>query len=438
MVKYSDVKDLTTEEFFNNNKFSIDAFNKKYKLEENETYVQALWRVCKEIASVEETKELQKYWAERWFSEIFNGWWHPAGSIMQGAGNPNSVSLANCTTLSLGVRDEEKEWDNLESIIRNTTYSVAKSAAYRQGLGVDFSRLRPRGMTVKNSSNESTGAVHWMGFVDSIGYKVGQKGRIPAMLFSININHPDVEEFIQVKSDYTQIQNANISVQITDEFYKAVKNNEKWKLHFTIPGYKKGDKIYIDSNSVMNDSDYYSKDDNGWYFLSPKDRPSEYIEKEVNAKKLFRLIAENMWKNGEPGIQNIDTAIRYSNSDVLYDPKSDYDTRILSTNACCVVDNTIVATNKGNILIKELHQRITNGEKILAMSYNIEKDVYEFKPILNSWQQRNDITVELEIEQNGLIHKLECSSDHPILTKNRGYVEAISLTEDDDILIYEK
>ena len=137
MTTYDEVKHLTTEEYFEGNQFSIDAFNKKYKLYEDETYVKALKRVCDEIASVEKTKELQKYWSDRWFDEIFNDWWHPAGSIMQGAGNPKSVSLSNCTTISLGACSED-DWDNLESIIRNTGYSVAKCAANRQGLGVDF------------------------------------------------------------------------------------------------------------------------------------------------------------------------------------------------------------------------------------------------------------------------------------------------------------
>lgn len=152
--------------------------------------------------------------------------------------------------------------------------------------------------------------------------------------YTSNCSHPDIEEFITVKSDYTKIQNANISVHITNDFYKAVKNDKQWTLKFEIPGYKKGDKVYIDKYSALIDSGLYYKDDKGYYYLSPKDRPYEKFEKTISAKKLFRLIAENMWKNAEPGIQNIDIAREYSNSDALYDPASPYDTRITSTNAC--------------------------------------------------------------------------------------------------------
>jgi len=333
MIKYEDVRHQSTEEYFNNNIFSIDAFKRKYAKDSNETYVQALKRVCDYVASVESTKELQKYWSERWFDEIYNDWWHPAGSIMQGAGSGRKISMANCSTISLGSIDEKNEWDNLESIFKNAAYTVAKTAAYRQGLGVDFSRLRPRGSRVLNSAVESTGAIHWMKFIDSIGYYVGQKGRIPAMLFSLNIKHPDIEEFITVKSDYTKIQNANISVQITNSFYTAVYNDDDWELYFKVPKIKKGQRIYLDVHSIDSEC-IYDEELKSWYKIATHDKQEEIITKKVKARKLLELIAENMFKNAEPGIQNIDIAREYSNSDAVYDPKDEYDSRIISTNAC--------------------------------------------------------------------------------------------------------
>src|SRR2546430_9271801 len=60
--------------------------------------------------------------------------------------------------LPICLRSDE-EWDNLESIIKNAAYTIAKCAAYRQGLGIDFSRLRPLGAKVLNSANESTGSI---------------------------------------------------------------------------------------------------------------------------------------------------------------------------------------------------------------------------------------------------------------------------------------
>jgi ribonucleoside-diphosphate reductase alpha chain len=333
IIKFEDVKKLSTEEYFQNNQFSIDAFKEKYALVPDETYVYAVKRVCDFVASVERTEELRQCWSARWFDEIYKDWWHPAGSIMQGAGSGRKISLANCTTISLGVKRDDEEWDSLEAIIKNAAYTIAKCAAYRQGLGIDFSCLRPNGTKVLNSANQSTGAVHWMEFEDKIGYFVGQKGRIPAMLFSISCDHPDVEEFIQIKSDYTKIQNANISVQCTEKFYKAVDNDEDWELKFEIPAVKRGDKVYIDVHSIdMNST--REKDTGRFYKIVTHDRKREVFTKTVKARKLMELIAKNMHANAEPGIQNIDIARKYSNSDALYDPTNEYDSRILSTNAC--------------------------------------------------------------------------------------------------------
>jgi len=432
MIKFEEVATQTTEEYFNGNQFSIDAFKNKYAIQPEETYVQAIKRVCDYVASVEDTKAARNYWSDRWFDEIYNDWWQPAGSIMQGAGSGKKISLANCSTVSLGTINGDEEWDTLESIIRNAAFTVAKMAAYRQGLGIDFSRLRPIGVNVLNSANKSSGAIHWMQFIDSIGQYVGQQGRIPAFLISLSCSHPDIEDFIKAKSDHNKIQNANISVQCSNKFYRAIENDAEWKLIFEIPGVKKGQKVYIDVHSKVMDAEF-DKEKNKWYYIARRDRPKERIEKVVKAKELMMEIAKNMFEHGEPGVQNIDVARKYSNSDYVYDPNDEYDSRIVSSNACCLDGDVKVLTNKGHMSMKEIHE--AKDESLLAMSYDIENEIYELKPIINTWQQRNDSTVELTIEEDGKNYHIKCSGDHPILTKNRGYVEAASLSKNDNIVI---
>lgn len=335
-VRYEDVRDETTSQYFRGNQFSIDAFEKKYRATPDETYVQAIKRVCDDIASVEDTPEARDYWSARWFDEIYNDWWHPAGSITQGAGCGRKISKSNCTTLSLGTLRDDEEWDNLESIIRNTAYSVAKCAAYRQGLGVDFSRLRPAGTSVYNSASRSTGAVHWMKFIDSIGYFVGQHGRIPAMLFSLSCSHPDVIEFIGVKGDRTIIQNANISVQVTQAFYDAVEADADWHMVFDIPEVSVGDRVYLDGESATTDCLVEQREGHPrrFYRLATHRRPAERFVRVEKARLVLEMIARNMHLHAEPGIQNIDLARRLSNSDYVYDPLDEYDSRIVSSNAC--------------------------------------------------------------------------------------------------------
>ena len=191
-------------------------------------------------------------------------------------------------------------------------------------------------MSVLNATNKSTGVVHWMKAIDQTGYEVGQEGRIPAMLLSLNVNHPDIEEFILAKSKFNIIQNANISVQCTDAFYDAVEKDADWKLFFDVPKINKGDKIYIDVHSsdmdTLSELDKYGN--TKYYKIANKNRPAEHFEKTVKAKYILELIAKGMFYYAEPGIQNIDIARKYSNSDYVYDPAALYDSRIQSTNAC--------------------------------------------------------------------------------------------------------
>ena len=437
MTRYEQVKNMTTEEYFNGNQFSIDAFNKKYRLNDTETFIHALKRVCDYIASVEKTDELKEYWSDRWFSEIFEDWWKPGGSIWQGSGSGRKISLANCSTLSMGSLHDTEEWDSLEAIFKNAAYSMAKCAAYRQGLGIDCSRLRPKGSEILNSANISEGSIHWMKFFDNIGYLVGQKGRVCAFLLSLSIKHPDIEDFITVKSDRTKIQNANISVQISNDFYECVKKDEEWICEFIIPKQKAGQKIYVDVHSTDMDC---KKDEKGWYYIAKKDKKEERIVKKHNAKKLLELIAKNMYENAEPGIQNIDIARKYSNSDAIYDSNDTYDSRIISTNACCVVGETEVLTTYGYMKIEDIYRQVKDGKEFSVMSFNTQKRKFEIKKILNAWQTRNDNTVKLNLAKanvgfRGAVHTdlgnrhmfLECSLDHPILVKydyHYKYVEA--------------
>jgi ribonucleotide reductase alpha subunit len=434
VTKFEDVKDQTTEEYFEGNQFSIDAFKKKYRLTDDETYVQAIWRVCVGIASTEKTPELREYWAARWFDEIYNDWWHPAGSIMQGTGSGLKISVANCTVVAGGNVDPDEQWDSIEALIRSIAYMIARNASGRQGLGFDMGRIRPRGLPVNNSSRISSGAIHWMSFLDSIGSYVGQLGRRPAFLISLPIWHPDVEEFITVKSDWTKIQNANISVQITDAFYEAVRNDAEWTMSFSSPKVSAGDKVYVGKYAATPECE---KDENGrYYYIANHTKEAISIEKKVKARDLLRLIAENMFKNAEPGIQNIDIARRMSTSDYL--SNENYNSQISATNACCIEGEQTINTDRGILQIKEVHSLIQSGESVNVTSFNTKTNEIEVKPILNSWQQRNDTTITLEVEEDGEIHSLECSSDHKVFTRNRGYVEAQLLTEEDEIVVDDK
>lgn len=122
-------------------------------------------------------------------------------------------------------------------------------------------------------------------------------------------------------------------IKINSKDVKEIRMGGEWEMKFEIPAVKQGDKIYVDVHSA--DSLCHKEQGTGkWYKIASHDREKEIFSKKVKARELLELIAKNMANNAEPGIQNIDIARKYSNSDAVYDSNDEYDSRILSTNAC--------------------------------------------------------------------------------------------------------
>lgn len=233
----------------------------------------------------------------------------PSGGIWRAAGNPHQhVSYVNCTTLY------EVE-DNLESIFESL-YWLAKFAAYGQGDGVDISKLRPKGVLLRNTARTSTGGVSLMKVYDVVLRWIAQHGRRGASLISIHDTYPDIEEFCMVKQEEGEVETANISIQTTDAFMQAVEDDKEWEL--TWQG----------------------------------EREDLSIKKIVRARGLFDMICEAAWKTGDPGLLFIDTTRRESNSDVLGFP-------VVCTNACSEVPsdphNTCILSSINLVKLFELY-----------------------------------------------------------------------------------
>lgn len=168
------------------------------------------------------------------------------------------VTYSNCYVL-------EPPKDNLEDIF-DTAKKLARTFSYGGGVGIDISKLRPRGAKVNNSAKNTTGAVSFMELYSMTTGLIGQRGRRGALMISIEVSHPDIEDFIDIKTDLTKVTKANISVRINDEFMKAVENNETYRCEFMVDG------------------------------------NNEHVIKEIDAKKLFMKLCKNNWDYAEPGI----------------------------------------------------------------------------------------------------------------------------------------
>lgn len=103
-------------------------------------------------------------------------------------------------------------------------------------IGMDISRLRPRGAKVNKSAKNTTGVVSFMDLYSMTTGLIGQRGRRDALMISMDISHLDIEDLIDIKTDLTRVTKANISVRMNDEFMNAVENNETFRCEFIVEG----------------------------------------------------------------------------------------------------------------------------------------------------------------------------------------------------------
>ena len=327
------------------------VFRSKYLLETETEPEQAIERVVQSVAKVypEIESETREYISKQWFV--------PAGGIWRAAGNPNkNVSHINCTNLG-------HVEDNLESIFDNL-YKWGKFAAFGQGEGIDISHLRPRGSMVHNSSQTATGAVSFMYMFDAVLKIISQKSRRGASLISIQDNHPDIMEFIGIKdkdeSDKSRIDTANISIQTSDDFMRAVQEDKEWILTFK--------------------------------------NKYETIEKSVRAREVFDEICKMAWKRGDPGLQFIDTWRRYSNSDPLGYP--------LEASNACLPETVLLLTDGGQTQLKD----IKIGDEVFSFQDGYVK-------VLNKWSKGIKKVYRYFTKHNNLKY-IDATEDHFILQEN--------------------
>ena len=151
----------------------------------------------------------------------------PQGSPMMGIGNDYvNVSLSNCVVV-------DNPQDSVSSIM-DAGKDLANLFKRRCGVGLDISDLRPEGAPVNNSARTTTGAWSFADFYSYVCRMIGQNGRRGALMISMDVRHPDIEQFVKMKHDLTKVTGANVSVKITDDFMEAVENGETFTLQFPV------------------------------------------------------------------------------------------------------------------------------------------------------------------------------------------------------------
>lgn len=252
-----------------------DIWEKKYR-HNNETFDQWLDRVSGGNTDVRKLIEEKKF--------LFGG------RILANRGvTDRKVTYSNCYVMN-------PPEDNLESIFQCAS-DLARTYSYGGGCGIDLSKLRPKGAFTNNAAKESTGPVSFMDIYSQVTGTISQSGRRGALMVSLDVRHPDIEEFIDCKTDLNRVNYANISVRVNDLFMKAVENDEDYYLRWPCD---------LDLNKF--NKEYYDIPYNTLTYIEDHTNNNSicYVKK-VKAKQLFQKLAENNWNYAEPGILYWDT-----------------------------------------------------------------------------------------------------------------------------------
>lgn len=271
--------------------FSDQIFKSRYAFTEEETWEDACRRVARQ-AALAESPDKQKFYEEKFNEVLVGNEFVPGGRIWYNSGRHNP-QLLNCFVLGNQL-DSKEGWGNIskEMIVTSMTGG---------GCGIDFSDVRPRGAPITGQKGECPGPVALMELIDYNAKPVRAGGqRRVALMFSLDLDHPDVMEFLDAKLEKGRLTHANVSVRSkrTSEFLRAVKKDGDFELQW------KGK-----------------------------------FKKTIRARDLWDKIVKNAHACAEPGFLNWEAALAESNIYYIED--------LVTTNPC-VSGDTLILTRDGH------------------------------------------------------------------------------------------
>jgi ribonucleoside-diphosphate reductase alpha chain len=204
-----------------------EIFELRYARTPEESWAEACWRVADHVAAAESEDRLNDV-RESFYELLSTNKFMPGGRIWYGSGRTKG-QLLNCFVIP--TEDSREGWGKSLS-------DVVIVSGMGGGVGLNCSPIRPRGSKIAGTGGEATGAVSLMRMIDSVGDELkGGGGRRLALMLALDIDHPDIEEFIHEKLDLHRLNNANVSVVIPrwinpDVFVDLVRNGASIPLRF--------------------------------------------------------------------------------------------------------------------------------------------------------------------------------------------------------------
>ena len=200
----------------------------KYRLKQadgtpTDLSVEDTWRrIARALAEVEQDRA---GWEARFYDALEDFKYLPAGRIVAGAGTGRAVTLFNCFVMGTVPDSMAGIFDHLKE--------AALTMQQGGGIGYDFSTLRPKGAEVTGVAADASGPLSFMDVWDAMCRTIMSAGsRRGAMMATLRCDHPDIEAFIEAKSDPARLRMFNVSVLVTDAFMEAVERDAPWELTF--------------------------------------------------------------------------------------------------------------------------------------------------------------------------------------------------------------
>jgi ribonucleotide reductase alpha subunit len=291
---------------------SLDIWDKKYRLTAKDgtpidkTMDDTYKRVARALADVEH-EDQREQWYERFLWALRRGA-IPAGRVTSNAGaleHKPATSTINCT-VSGTIRD------SMDDILKKV-HEAGLTLKAGCGIGYEFSTLRPRGAYVSGAGAYTSGPLSFMDIFDKMCFTISSAGgRRGAQMGTFDVGHPDVMEFIRAKRENGRLRQFNLSLLITDEFIRAVREDREWQLAFPLTN-----KEYESEKPDLADPKKFlwrEWPEHQGYVVNDEGLVACRIFKTLPARRMWDLIMTSTYDFAEPGFVLIDRSNEMNNN----------------------------------------------------------------------------------------------------------------------------